>query len=181
VSTPLPSFSWNPVPGADYYIVSVDDLTAGQPQVLTSPQTAFQLVTATNWTATAALTPGDHLQWSVRAMTYAGAAGPWSVSVPFTVSLLSAPVLLAPFGLASGSTLTFQWTPVPGATYYQLWIEDVTPGSPQLTSDLAVYSSSTTVTSLSSSHSYRWWLQSVGSDGITGSSSAFGDFTIALP
>jgi hypothetical protein len=114
-------------------------------------------------------------------MTYAGAAGPWSVSVPFTVSLLSAPVLLAPLGLASGSTLTFQWTSVPGASYYQLWIENVTPGSPQFTSNLVAYSSSLTVTLSSASHSYRWWVQSVGSDGITGYASALGDFTIALP
>jgi hypothetical protein len=180
VTTALPTFSWNPVPGADYYIVSVDDLTAGQPQVLTSPQVAFQLVTATNWTATAALTPGDHLQWYVRAMTFAGAAGPWSASVPFTVSLLNAPVPLTPLGLASGSTLTFQWNPVPGASYYQLWIEDVTPGSPQFASSLAFYGSSSTVTSLIPSHSYRWWVQSVGSDGITSNSSPFGDFTIAI-
>ncbi len=111
------AFSWTAVPGAARY-----ELFIGRGNATPSP--------AGNTTATQihgiALQNGAH-RWFVRAH-FAGNCTPLDsaeqqlvlVPPPAACAPLAAPVISAPGQISSGVELRIQWTPVPGATSYQL-------------------------------------------------------------
>jgi hypothetical protein len=60
--------------------------------------------------------------------TAAGSSNQSGVVLPPQPVNLATPVPLAPSGLIFTSTPTLSWTAVPGATYYSVWVEDITTG-----------------------------------------------------
>jgi hypothetical protein len=107
------------------------------------------------------LTSGVTYIWAVRVENSSQVSGLWSPDSTFTLALptgIGVPSLTAPAPEAVLSTLnpTFSWQAVPGATRYDLWIN-------QGTSDTKVYEVSVTGTSwtvpvgtLAAGQTYRW-------------------------
>ena len=154
-----PVFTWTGVAGADYYDVWVNNLTSGQSQVLRDSH-----VTGTSWAANAALTPGLSYQWWVRAFSNNGDWSTWGSGATFTVALLTAPVPLGPSGRGAGTSPTISWTGVAGGDYYDLWVNDLTTGKSQVMRNAHVQGTSLT-SSLTTGHSYQWWVRALSNNG----------------
>jgi hypothetical protein len=116
--TRTPSFAWQPVAGAKRY----------EFQLATSRTFASGALLARKATATPAVSLGIALPWitgtpyslyaRVRGLAPSGAPGPWSALFGFNVRWTTVPQpLAAPPGL-------IRWTPVDGATAYEVWYLD---------------------------------------------------------
>lgn len=111
-----PSFAWTPVKGAQHYefTLSTSPLSAGSGLVwddstLTSPAAAVRI--ALPW-----ITGNPYSLYArVRAIAVNGRVGPWTRPYGFNVRWPNVPV---PLASAQG---LIRWTPVEGATFYQVW------------------------------------------------------------
>jgi hypothetical protein len=79
-SMTTPTFTWNSVTMGAGYEVWVDVVTTTPTVVLLSPK-----VPTTSWSATSALTSGQHYRWWARALSANGTASAWSNSLDFSV------------------------------------------------------------------------------------------------
>jgi uncharacterized repeat protein (TIGR01451 family) len=154
IFTAHPTFTWNPVPGADYYRLWVKDATTGQ-----SPWLDVSPIFGTSYVPSQALIPGHSYRWWLTAFSNDGATSPWSSPMDFTFTLLDTPVLIEPVGPITSTLPTFRWKPVAGADYYTIWVNDVTTGQTKI-----LYADNVTGTSwmaaalLTVGDSYQWWL-----------------------
>ena len=148
------TFQWNQVTGATSYLLNVRDVTTNQLNNYTIPNgttTTYPLV---------GFTPGHVYKWNMYA--YAGATpSPLSGSLYFTVAP-SSPVLVSPGTSSSpgqeltGTSQTFQWNQVAGATSYQLNVRDVTTN---VLNNYTIQNGATTgypLSGLIQGHAYRW-------------------------
>lgn len=157
-------FHWLPVAGADHYLVTVTDQSAGGWTVARSPD-----VTATTWSLdrSQALTPGHTYTWYVTPVGADGRAGPRGAGHTFSLPRLGAPVLVGPSGkVAVGPGFdapTFRWYPVEGADHYVVSIVDLTGGRGQ--TGTAAGTTWVPGVPLSPGHRYSWRVQAVSTNG----------------
>ncbi|MCR9199309.1 MAG: hypothetical protein NXI04_11740 [Planctomycetaceae bacterium] len=104
-----PTFEWSEIPGAHAYELWV--ATSEGPLNL-------QGLTGNTWTPTADL-PAGSLQWWVRGFTADGAPGKWSSHADADIAR---PIITGPAGHTSSPSPRFEWTPLDGATSYDLFI-----------------------------------------------------------
>ena len=121
------TFVWEGVDGARCYDLWVASEGSDAP-VLT-----LDGVAACKTEAVSGLPAGDY-EWWVRAQSDEGTSG-WSTPAHFSlrpeaVRQLPAPKPVAPLGEAASGALTFQWTSVPDATSYSLWVARASDGWP---------------------------------------------------
>ena len=159
VATGQPTFAWIADAGADYYDVWVNNLTSGQTQVLRNSH-----VIGTSWTPTTILPPGLNYEWWVRAFSNNGDWSIWGTGATFTETLLAVPVPIGPSANGAGSMPTFKWNAVPGADYYDLWVNDLTTGRAQVVRNAHVVGTSLSA-SLSAGHKYAWWVDAHANNG----------------
>jgi hypothetical protein len=121
-STPL--FSWSSVPNAACYTVDVRQQSNGG-LVLHA-----ESVAGTYFAPAEALPIDVPYRWTVRAKNACG-PGPDSQRVPFVVASSGCPPtewpvpVDGPSGIVYGSTPTFSWHPMVGATSYTLFVRDI--------------------------------------------------------
>jgi hypothetical protein len=124
IGSPVPTFIWNPVSGATYYQLYVND-GSGQTRVK-QWYTAQAIGCASGTCATnpdIPLTTGAGAWW-VQAWSPAG-YGPWSAPGHFTLlPLPNGLALISPQGLLAQTTPTFTWSASSVATHYQLFVTD---------------------------------------------------------
>ncbi len=121
-----PSFAWNPVPGAIGYQFQIstsgtfrDNGTIYNTNSLTTPVAAPPIVLP--W-----ITGSPHALYArVRATTTADVS-PWSASYGFDVTPPKPPTPLP------GDPGLLRWTPVDGASSYQVWLVDVLGGKKEI-------------------------------------------------
>lgn len=118
-----PTVTWTPVGGALSYDLWINRIDVFQSQIvrmenLTDPQFT-----------TSELVPGTYQAW-VRSMIGSVAVSSWSASLTFVVgvSTVTAPVLTGPELSTFDTTPEIIWTPVPGATEYLVWIDNLSTG-----------------------------------------------------
>ncbi len=129
ISTTTPTYTWNAVTGATWYLLWVEDRSGAW---IAQWYTAFETGCASG---TCSITPSTALaegvaQWSIETWNDAG-SGPWSDAGLFWVTSVggSPPgkaTLIAPSGTITTSTSTFTWNAVAKATWYRLWVGDMT-------------------------------------------------------
>src|SRR5205085_4421860 len=112
-------------------------------------------------------------------LTKFGVVSAWRDASQFTLKSLSTPILLGPNTVTEGAIPTFTWNGVPGADFYDLWVNDTGTGqSPVLrNSHVAVTSFSANLTL---GHLYQWWVRALNTSGNMSSWSAPATFQIAL-
>ena len=96
----MPTFSWNPVPGASSYYLYVLDTTTNKPAAFDTTTTALGGASFTP-SAAQALTPGDRYTWYIGAEGAFGAKGPiaWSgQTFSLAATTPPAPTLYGPAG-----------------------------------------------------------------------------------
>ncbi|NDJ60950.1 MAG: hypothetical protein GYB67_07485 [Chloroflexi bacterium] len=130
---------------------------------------------------------GDYRWWVLTWNAYG--FGPWSAEANFTLALppmAAAP--LTPAGQITDTQPTFTWDAVPGASWYLLWLSDVTgPTGTQVFNGWVEASSVcangtcavTPSLTLGDGRSYRWWLRTWNEAGGFGPWSDSVDFAIA--
>jgi hypothetical protein len=120
LSTGLQPLSWTPVPGAyGYEIAYATDPAFGH--LLNQGETG-------NVPFVHAPTEylGQRVYWRVRATTATDASshGPWSAARSLTVRWAAVPTLIAPADGETHSTIYLQWSPLAGATHYEIQVTD---------------------------------------------------------
>lgn len=109
--------SWSPVPGAIGYTVEVDTEDA-----FITPA-AYQTV-STSLVLPESQVPGVTYRWRVRATLATGVFSDYSQPGSFEVPALDAPVVLGPGNDEDVTDVVLDWAPVPGATHYELQVDD---------------------------------------------------------
>ncbi|MBX9678123.1 MAG: hypothetical protein K2X38_05110 [Gemmataceae bacterium] len=155
-----PSFTWQPIAGADHYEVWVDDLTSKTSQAVRN----FAIV-GTSWESTVSLTVGNNYRWWVRGWNLTHTIpSDWSAQTDFTVSAMSKVTPLAPSGSTSSGSPTFSWTGIQGAAYYDVWVDNVSTGQSQVVRNQTATGTSWTPSYVfSTGDSYRWWIRALDS------------------
>jgi hypothetical protein len=187
-TTPRPTFTWSAVAGSTWY-----QLWLASPSGAIS-QTWYRASDAgcASGTGMCQITPSRDLSngsWSFAVETWSPAgSGSWSAPQVFVVStpLLTPPAttLIAPLGLITTTSPTFQWNAIATSTWYQLYLSPPS-GGPVATwyraSDVGCASGtgacSVNLPSPLSSGSYRFWVQTWNSNGA-GPWSAPGNFNV---
>jgi hypothetical protein len=175
VTAVTPTFSWNPVLGADYYQVHIDDLTSRHRDFVVNLN-----VTGPTWTPTSPLIQGHRYLWHVQGYDSLGNASLPGGALVFRIAQLARPTLTGPKGPKAGTTPTFAWGAVLGADHYQIILDNVTTRRPTLVvTDANVSTTSWTPPSaLTAGERYRWRLRAIGPDGSVGPWSELAVFSV---
>ena len=159
--------------GAAGYDLYLQDTTSGN-QIFN----ALPIIT-TSYAVSAPLTNGDTYQWYVQAYDNYGDIGLPPAPLTFSISLPPAtaaiPEPTGPIGKTKGATPTLQWSPVPNAVGYDLYVTDTTTGQPIPGSPFSVPAGTGTgdlsyplSTSLPGTDSYSFYVRAVFADGTVG-------------
>jgi hypothetical protein len=124
--TTMPTYTWNAVPGADSYLLWVNDSTGHKFDQWIAPDTAG----CASGTGACSYTPGTALAggagtWWIRTWSASNGYGPWSAPLYFTVSPRAA-TLVSPSGNIITNSPTYTWNAVGEAASYYLWVNDST-------------------------------------------------------
>jgi hypothetical protein len=174
LSSTLPTFTWNAVAGAGKYDIWVQDRQTGQ--VLRN-----QAVIGASWTPSSPLNQGDTYDWWVRGIDGNGKPGPWSSGQSLNVRVLAAPGVNSPSGPISVTLPTFTWSAVPGATHYDIWVQQ--NGSTQILRNQNVTGTTwAPAQALTLGVGYTWWVRALDGGNSPGPWSDGTTFTVyALP
>lgn len=156
-TSPTPTIQWSPVDGAIRYDLWINDVTTGQSGVIRETN-----LTGTSFTPPP-LVPSHTYIAAVRAIFPGDVPGHWSGHRDFTVQgTLEAPQIQGPMGILSSTAPTFQWSPVPGADRYDIWVNDLTTGQSGVIRNTNVTGTSfTPTTPLESGHNYVWTVRAM--------------------
>ena len=112
------SFNWNPVAGANHYVVQAARDSNFSDQIFSDPGSTGTSITRSNFPNN-----GTRIYWRVRAVAYGSGFGEWSTSSFISGHLPLPPVLISPANnsnFAGTSPIMFTWNPSDGATKYHL-------------------------------------------------------------
>jgi uncharacterized protein YegP (UPF0339 family) len=155
--------SWSAAPRATTYDLGVRDM-------VTNTLVVDKTVTSTNYTAN--LAAGGRYRWSVRACNSAGCS-PFTTELYFQTPAASIPnvptgtspgTTTAPGPVQGANTVALGWSTVPGATYYNFGVRDMSSGT------LVVSTTTTSTTyaaSLAANTPYRWNVQACNDAGCS--------------
>jgi hypothetical protein len=129
-----PSFSWTPIPGASSYEIQVSTLPSYPDNAIILDQRGL---VGTQFTATNFFPNHTTLYWRLRAIDADGDAGAWNDGQPFTESfdLLTPTIQNLHVYDANGNSVDgaatsnpiLRWSPVPGASEYQITLTTWSP------------------------------------------------------
>lgn len=169
-----PTFEWSAVSGAATYEIWVNDLTSGEEGVIREKG-----ISGTQFTPSTPLAADHEYVWTVRAVTDNGATGPWQDHGTFSIVSLSRPTAVAPIGASNSAAPTFEWTEVPGAAAYDLWVNNLTTGESQVIREKQLPGNRFTNPQALPSGNYVWTVRAIGADGEVGPWSTHRQFSIA--
>jgi hypothetical protein len=179
VTTYYPTFTWQPVLGASLYDLSVIDQTGNQGYRITLGGNT------TSYQNPVPLTDGHSYSWQVvasatGASSYPG-TGSFTVAVPGGgTNPLAAPVLIGPSACLTSNPTVFQWSPVPGATGYGLYVFDLTTKS-LYAQPVDVEGATSFQMLLNQGDTYSWYVTAHDGSGDTSNPSARVIFQAGVP
>ncbi|MCA9058322.1 MAG: PKD domain-containing protein [Planctomycetaceae bacterium] len=174
-NTSTPTFIWKGIPEWVRYELWVDNVTTGTSRVLNISD-----ITTTSYTPTLPFGNGTFRVW-VRGFDAVGNDSPWSGVANFSIGagVSTGPSLQSPSGV-TGSRPTFNWTAVSNAVSYELLVKDLTAnGQPEVirVTNITTTSYLAPIT-LTSGHTYRWWVRGISSGNVAGAWSFPLDFRV---
>lgn len=166
-----PELKWNALPGAAKYEIWLSDTRT--PTVATLQTTTKD--SATTFTPPTNLQAGTYRMW-VRGVTADGTKGQWSTADEFSVVPATT---ITKISQQFSYRPKFEFTPVPGATAYELWINNLTtPSKPPIRITTTMANSSFIPAANLASGNYRVWIRAIGSGGKLSEWSAAKDFSV---
>ncbi len=169
---PLPTISWNAIPGAIRYDVQVANLSSGANFLI------FQTVTGTSLTPFEKLGIGRYRVW-VRAVDALERPGFWSNPRDFFIE--TAPTITGPIQTGTVAYPSFpeiSWTAVADATRYELWVNNNTTGKARVISQTNVLTTSYKSTEGLSSGTYTAFVRAFNASSEVGQWSNGQTFTV---
>ncbi len=164
-----PTFAWSSVAGAAVYDVWIDNLTTATTAVIRNISVSGTSLVLNS------IPTASYRAW-VRARDLNGTNYTWSDSFDFEVQ--RAPRVTSPFGNGQPARPQFVWTPVSGASRYEIWLANLTTNTivvndPNLTS--TSYTRSIDLTA----GNYRVWIRAFDSTNTVTAWSSPVTFTVA--
>jgi hypothetical protein len=163
-----PEITWSAVSGAASYDVWISNLTTGQSPVIQTN------VSTTSYTSPNPMGIGKYRVW-VRTKTAAGVLSGWSAPKDFQIN--SAAVLDS-FPNAFYDNILLTWAALPGATKYDLWVNNVTTGQTQVIRQSALTTNSQQQASLPLGQ-YVAWVRGIDAGNVVATWSSSQQFTVA--
>ena len=165
-----PSFTieWAPIVGASSYDVWVDRLTSSTSQYLRDTSVLGSSLVVSNFAI------GKYGVW-VRARNTAGDLVNWSPQAIINVNVAPTGLNVTAPGLAG--TPTLNWDAVGGASFFDVWVDNLTTGTPQVIRDTAVVGNSLALSTLTAG-SYRVWVRAKDVNGAAYAWSGSFDFEV---
>lgn len=161
-----PEFSWNALPFAARYEIWGNNLTTGEIVIRDTD------ISSTSFVWPEPLTFGRYRIW-MRAFDHDGNATGWSESIDYSLG----PQTVAPVAPSYSRRPTFEWSEIPGAHAYELWVATSEgPLNPQ-----GLTGNSWTPTADLPAGSLQWWVRGFTADGSPGKWSSRADADIARP
>ena len=168
-STARPTIEWNALQGAAQYDLWIDNITAGQSQIIRNTN-----VTSTTFTPSADLPMSVYRAW-VRGITAEGVTGYFSPAIEFVV--VPAPTVIAPVNSTFSRQPSFSWNAVAGAVSYEVVLRDANTG--QVAHNVTnILATDWTPPADLSVGPYRWWAVAVSSDGYRSAAPQVIDFFV---
>jgi|GEM_PF-800619 len=167
--SPRPELKWQTLPGADKYEVWLSD--ARTPSVATIRTTTK--TSATSFTPPSNLQAGTYRLW-VRGVTADGSRGQWSIVDEFSVvPSTTIASITAQFSFRP----TFNFSSIPGAAKYEVWINNLTtPSKPPIRITTSTSGHINPTVNLEAGN-YRVWIRGIDATGKYGEWSAPRDFS----
>jgi len=163
-----PVITWNPIPEVESYDVWISTKT-------NSTAIMRQRVTGLAFTPTADLPLGEYRVW-VQGRYSDGILTKWSAARAFAVA--PRPLISSPRGTITTSKPKIVWTPVPGATRYEVWVNNMSTGQSPFLRNLNVVGTQSEITTPMPLGIYRVWVQPVNSQAFRGNWSLFSQFIV---
>lgn len=177
-----PTFEWTAATNADHYDLWVNDQTTGQSGIIRDMN-----VSGTTFTPSSDLTLDHTYIWTVRAVDGSGAVGDWAPHKTFSI-VVPPPATPSVAAFSSGTTTStrpyFDWSDVPDAVYYDLWVNDVTTGQSGVIRQQTLTASGYTPPSnmpLTVGHTYIWTVRAIATGGVAGDWAPHSMFDVILP
>jgi subtilisin-like proprotein convertase family protein len=161
-----PTISWNAVPGTLRYDVWIDNLSSGAVELLRNTN-----VPTTSWVPPENLGIGRYRVW-VRAINQLEQPGFWSNARDFVVNTratITSPKQNEP--VVTGTFPAIVWSAVPGATKYEVWVDNITSGRIPVVKATGASALSTTSylpTPALGSGTYQIWVRGLNAAGEGG-------------
>jgi murein DD-endopeptidase MepM/ murein hydrolase activator NlpD len=162
-----PRLEWNGLAGASRYDLWVNNVSTGQNEIIRQ-----STLTGTSFIPASDLSLGTYRFW-VRGIDVDGVAATWSQAADFTIvapAQIQSPVSV----MTLNPRPVFQWSVVPGAASYDLFIRNLDTGAS--ITPRGISATSWTSSSDMQAANYRWWVQAVSSQGIRSDWSAQAEF-----
>ena len=167
--TSTPTFAWLPVAGAVLYDVWIDNL-------ITAATADIRNVSVSGTSLVLNAIPSAFYRAWVRARDVNGANYTWSDSFDFDVQ--HAPRMTSPFGNGQPARPQFVWTPVAGASRYEIWLANLATNT-ILANDANLTSTSYTPGFDLTAGTYRVWIRAFDSTNAATAWSYPVTFTVA--
>ncbi len=148
-SSPSFNIEWAPITGASSYDVWIDRLTSSTAQYLRNTSVLGTSLSVSNFAI------GQYGVW-VRARNTAGDLVGWSPRAIINVNV--APTGLNVTAPSLSGTPTLNWAAVGGASVFDVWVDNLTTGTPQVIRNIAVTGNSLALSTLTAG-SYRTWVR----------------------
>lgn len=164
-----PTLSWNALPGAAHFAVTIRNQNTSTVAYATTGLTGL------SWTVPDDLPDGSH-QWWVSGVTADGYKSAAPQRITFNVS--GRPTVLSPVGTTSSTRPMFTWTAVLQASTYEIWVNRLDVATSRIIHISGLTSTEYTHPTALPIGTYRIWLRAVSIADQTGLWSAPTDVTI---
>ncbi|MBO0697330.1 MAG: hypothetical protein J2P46_02945 [Zavarzinella sp.] len=151
-----PTVTWTGVDGASGYQVRVDDLTAGTTNLFPGGT-----VSKEDWTVPDDLVSGRSYRVWVRAVR-GDTVGPWGAPSDFSIDR---PTPIGPDNGVTDVRPTFTWSPIAGASGYEIRVNDSTANVPGIFQALVGDTAWAPSADLVSGRTYTWQVRAVNASG----------------
>lgn len=168
--THRPTLSWNGLPGADLYDIWINDLSSGVSQVVRNAN-----IKSTFFTVPTELPIGAYRAW-VRGKAKDNSDAAWSPAMSFSIS--PAPEVTQGQNAAFNQIPVLKWNALPGATQYDIWIDNRSTGESQIVRSVNLTSTTFTVATPMPLGNYRAWVRGIGTGRFASSWTAPIDFRV---
>ncbi|MFN8709306.1 MAG: ELWxxDGT repeat protein [Planctomyces sp.] len=153
-----PTFRWSPLAGATRYEVWINNRTTGTSAVVRDSN-----VTATSFTVPSNLPVGNYRVW-VRGISSDNAAADWSPPADFGIGV--APTITQGQNASFVRVPEIRWSVLPGATRYDVWIDNLSTGTSQIVRNTNVNSTTYTGPNNLPIGNYRAMVRGIAADGF---------------